>query len=96
MLINYQDSRPIYEQIVDRYRHLILMGALAPEEQMLWMELMVLLAELFARLNPLEMALLTPLASREAAPTTAPVPEVIADAKPLVRACPPAFPTGSM
>ena len=34
MLINYQDSRPIYEQIVDRYRHLILMGALAPEEQM--------------------------------------------------------------
>ena len=34
MLINYQDSRPIYEQIVDRYRHLILMGALAPDEQM--------------------------------------------------------------
>ena len=68
----------------------------APEEQMLWMELMALLAELFALLNPLEIALLTPLASREAAPTTAPVPEVIADAKPLVRACPPAFPTGSM
>ncbi len=33
-LINYQDSRPIYEQITERYKLLILKGALAPDEQM--------------------------------------------------------------
>ena len=32
--INYQDSRPIYEQITERYKVLILMGVLAPDEQM--------------------------------------------------------------
>jgi len=32
--INYQDSRPIYEQIVERYKVLILKGVLAPDEQM--------------------------------------------------------------
>lgn len=33
-LINYQDSRPIYEQITERYKTLILKGVLAPDEQM--------------------------------------------------------------
>ena len=33
-LINYQDSRPIYEQIAERYKVLILKGVLAPDEQM--------------------------------------------------------------
>lgn len=33
-LINYQDSRPIYEQITERYKMLILKGVLAPDEQM--------------------------------------------------------------
>ncbi|MBE6007164.1 MAG: GntR family transcriptional regulator [Sarcina sp.] len=33
-LINYQDSRPIYEQITERYKLLILKGVLAPDEQM--------------------------------------------------------------
>ena len=33
-LINYQDSRPIYEQITERYKVLILNGVLAPDEQM--------------------------------------------------------------
>ena len=33
-LINYQDSRPIYEQITERYKVLILKGVLAPDEQM--------------------------------------------------------------
>ena len=32
-LINYQDSRPIYEQITERYKVLILKGVLAPDEQ---------------------------------------------------------------
>lgn len=32
--INYQDSRPIYEQITERYKVLILKGILAPDEQM--------------------------------------------------------------
>ena len=32
--INYQDSRPIYEQITERYKLLILKGVLAPGEQM--------------------------------------------------------------
>ncbi len=34
MLIDYRDSRPIYEQIADGYRRLILAGALAPDEQL--------------------------------------------------------------
>ncbi|MCR5396986.1 MAG: GntR family transcriptional regulator [Lachnospiraceae bacterium] len=33
-VINYQDGRPIYEQIVDYYKHLILMGAMETDEQM--------------------------------------------------------------
>ncbi len=32
--INYQDSRPIYEQITERYKVLILKGVLVPDEQM--------------------------------------------------------------
>ena len=32
--INYQDSRPIYEQIVERYKLLILKEVLSPDEQM--------------------------------------------------------------
>ncbi|MBP3735828.1 MAG: GntR family transcriptional regulator [Lachnospiraceae bacterium] len=34
MLIDYQDSRPIYEQIVEHYKKLILKGAMVPDEQM--------------------------------------------------------------
>ncbi len=34
MFIDYQDARPIYEQIVEQYKKLILMGALTPDEQM--------------------------------------------------------------
>lgn len=34
MLIDYQDGRPIYEQIVENYKHLILKGAMEPGEQM--------------------------------------------------------------
>lgn len=33
-MINYLDSRPIYEQIADRYRTLILSGALAEDERL--------------------------------------------------------------
>lgn len=32
--INYQDSRPIYEQILEWYKMLILKGVLSPDEQM--------------------------------------------------------------
>lgn len=32
--IDYRDSRPIYEQLVDRYERLILKGALKPEEKL--------------------------------------------------------------
>ena len=32
--IDYLDSRPIYEQIADRYKTLILSGALPPDEQL--------------------------------------------------------------
>lgn len=32
--LNYQDGRPIYEQIVEEYKRLILKGALLPDEQM--------------------------------------------------------------
>lgn len=34
MEIDYRDSRPIYEQIVDYFRKLIFKGILAPEEQL--------------------------------------------------------------
>lgn len=34
MLIDYRDGRPIYEQIVDHYKRLILKGILKPAEQM--------------------------------------------------------------
>ena len=33
-IIDYQDGRPIYEQIVDYYKHLILIGALEEDAQM--------------------------------------------------------------
>ncbi len=33
-LIDYQDSRPIYEQICERYKLLILKGVLQPDEKM--------------------------------------------------------------
>ena len=33
-MINYQDSRPIYEQIAERYKLLILKGVLEADEQM--------------------------------------------------------------
>ena len=32
--INFQDSRPIYEQIVDGYKHSILAGVLEQDERM--------------------------------------------------------------
>jgi len=32
--LNYRDSRPIYEQIKDNYRKLILSGAMAPGEKL--------------------------------------------------------------
>lgn len=32
--INFRDSRPIYEQIAEHYRQLILSGAMAEDEQM--------------------------------------------------------------
>lgn len=34
VFINFQDARPIYEQIAERYKLLILKGVLAPDEQM--------------------------------------------------------------
>ena len=34
MLIDYQDSRSIYEQITEQYKKLILTGAILPEEQL--------------------------------------------------------------
>lgn len=33
-LIDYRDARPIYEQITERYKTLILKGVLLPDEQM--------------------------------------------------------------
>ena len=32
--LNYRDSRPIYEQIKDNYKKLILSGAIAPDERL--------------------------------------------------------------
>lgn len=34
IVIDYKDSRPIYEQIADKFKLLILKGVLKPEEQM--------------------------------------------------------------
>ena len=33
-IIDYQDGRPIYEQIVDHYKQMILLGVLEQDEQM--------------------------------------------------------------
>lgn len=33
VLIDYKDSRPIYEQIVEKYQTLIIKGVLTPDEQ---------------------------------------------------------------
>lgn len=34
IIIDYKDTRPIYEQIVERYKVLILKGAVQPDEQL--------------------------------------------------------------
>ncbi|MDD6811821.1 MAG: GntR family transcriptional regulator [Lachnospiraceae bacterium] len=34
IIIDYKDTRPIYEQIVEKFKTLILKGALQPDEQM--------------------------------------------------------------
>ena len=34
IVLDYQDRRPIYEQIVEKFRHLILSGALPPGSRM--------------------------------------------------------------
>ncbi len=34
IIIDYKDTRPIYEQIVERYKVLILKGAMQPDEQL--------------------------------------------------------------
>ncbi len=34
IFLDYQDSRPIYEQIVEQYKHLILAGIMETDEQM--------------------------------------------------------------
>ena len=34
IFIDYKDTRPIYEQIVERYKTLILKGAIQPDEQL--------------------------------------------------------------
>ena len=34
IFIDYKDSRPIYEQIVEKFKELILKGVLSPDEQM--------------------------------------------------------------
>lgn len=34
MLIDYRDGRPIYEQIAENYKRLILMGVMEPDEQL--------------------------------------------------------------
>ena len=71
-------------------------AAFAWLEHVLLMECIALLALLFALENPLEIALATPLARLLAAPTTEPLPALIADVSPCVRALPPAVPTGLM
>lgn len=34
ILIDYRDARPIYEQVVERFRILILRGVIKPDEKM--------------------------------------------------------------
>lgn len=34
IIINYKDRRPIYEQVVERFKELILKGALEPDSQL--------------------------------------------------------------
>ncbi|MCM1039732.1 MAG: GntR family transcriptional regulator [Ruminococcus sp.] len=34
IIIDYKDTRPIYEQVVEKFKTLILKGVLAPDEQM--------------------------------------------------------------
>ncbi|MCI9064891.1 MAG: GntR family transcriptional regulator [Lachnospiraceae bacterium] len=34
IIIDYKDTRPIYEQVVERFKTLILKGAILPDEQM--------------------------------------------------------------
>lgn len=34
IILDYQDRRPIYEQVAEKLRHLILSGALAPADRM--------------------------------------------------------------
>jgi len=34
IILNYQDRRPIYEQVVEKFQMLIIKGALKPDEQM--------------------------------------------------------------
>ncbi len=34
IIIDYKDTRPIYEQVVERFKMLILKGAMRPDEQM--------------------------------------------------------------
>ncbi|MDE6600980.1 MAG: GntR family transcriptional regulator [Lachnospiraceae bacterium] len=34
IIIDYKDTRPIYEQVVERFKTLILKGAMQPDEQM--------------------------------------------------------------
>ncbi len=34
IIIDYKDTRPIYEQVVEKFKTLILKGALSPDEQM--------------------------------------------------------------
>lgn len=34
ILIDYKDTRPIYEQVVERFKTLMLKGAMQPDEQM--------------------------------------------------------------
>lgn len=34
IIIDYKDTRPIYEQVVEKFKELILKGAMQPDEQM--------------------------------------------------------------
>ena len=34
IIIDYKDTRPIYEQVVERFKTLILKGVMQPDEQM--------------------------------------------------------------
>ncbi len=54
VFINYRDSRPIYEQIVDQYKKMILVGVMAHDEQM--PSVRSLAAELSANPNTVQKA----------------------------------------